>query len=528
MVRGLAYAVLLGVVVLGAWLRWTTPEAVEDLRPRPDALEYEEGARNLAEGRGYYLIFDGGRYPPRYPPGFSVTMVPAMWLGGGRHGAGIWTVQAFAALGLIVAWRLAALTSGVAGALLASVMLAVSPLHVRWSQAVMSDVPAATVVTALAVAALACLRRNAGVRGWAIVGASFGLSALLRPTIVPLVVPVAVALLVDQGLTRSAWRRLAALVAGVGVGLLPTLAYGYHQFGSPFSSGYGYWVVGQFFAWRYVVDEALSGGGQSNLRFYLRELAGLRELYPWPVPILVIGGAILGWRRGGLARALVIVALGMTAVLLALYLPFFWQWNRFLLPAVPLVLAVGALTVAPAAPRLVRFGATLLALAAVAIPATTPRAFDPPDPPLWEIEALRFVSDHVEQDAVLVARSNAVLMSRLFRAGTDRLWLPLGLCDHRADVRRLQRRPYDRWSADDGTWVLAAVGHLDQGRELTGTVRELLRAGRPVYLVPTLDRASPVVRSAHQVLGREFTLQLAAFRPRVFLYRVRERSAAQR
>src|SRR4029453_11554198 len=90
------WAGLVLALVLGAAVRWTLPGRVEDLRPRPDALEYEEAARNLSEGAGYCPVFDGGCYPPRYPSGFSLLLTPAMWLSGGRHGAGIWVVMASA------------------------------------------------------------------------------------------------------------------------------------------------------------------------------------------------------------------------------------------------------------------------------------------------------------------------------------------------------------------------------------------------------------------------------------------------
>src|SRR5262249_48917693 len=70
--RALGWLGLVIALAAGTAVRWTPPGDVEDLRPRPDALEYEEGARNLAAGEGYCLIMDGGCYPPRYPPGFSM------------------------------------------------------------------------------------------------------------------------------------------------------------------------------------------------------------------------------------------------------------------------------------------------------------------------------------------------------------------------------------------------------------------------------------------------------------------------
>ncbi|HJW69352.1 MAG TPA: hypothetical protein VJ829_08345, partial [Candidatus Binatia bacterium] len=142
--RALGWMGLVVALAAGTAVRWTLPGDVEDLRPRPDALEYEEGARNLVAGEGYALVMDGGRYPPRYPPGFSLLIAPAMWLSGGRHGTGIWTVLASALVGIACVWAMGRLVGGPASALAAGLLLALAPLHVRWSRAVMSDVPTAS------------------------------------------------------------------------------------------------------------------------------------------------------------------------------------------------------------------------------------------------------------------------------------------------------------------------------------------------------------------------------------------------
>src|SRR5262249_9173507 len=128
-------AAWLGLVValaVGAAVRWALPGDVEDLKPRPDALEYEEAARNLAAGEGYALILDGGKYPPRSPPGFSLLLVPAMWLSGGQYGTGIWVVLAAALAGIGSVWAIGLVTGGPASAVTAALLLALAPLHVRW------------------------------------------------------------------------------------------------------------------------------------------------------------------------------------------------------------------------------------------------------------------------------------------------------------------------------------------------------------------------------------------------------------
>src|SRR5262249_36247139 len=256
----------LGLVIAlaaGTAVRWTPPGDVEDLRPRPDALEYEEGARNLAAGDGYCLIMDGGRYPPRYPPGFSMLMVPAMWLTAGRHGAGIWTVLASALAGIACVWAIGFLVGGPASAFAGGLLLALAPLHVRWSRAVMSDVPTATVAAGLALGGLLCRRRGAW--AWFALGVAAGLAALLRPTCTLRVLPIAAMLLVEYGAGSAAARRVAALAIGVTVGLLPVASYDLQRFGSPLASGYEYWVAADFLQWKNVLGPPAAGGSESNL-----------------------------------------------------------------------------------------------------------------------------------------------------------------------------------------------------------------------------------------------------------------------
>src|SRR5262249_48864640 len=121
--RTAAWVGLVVALAAGTAVRWTRPADVEDLKPRPDALEYEEAARNIVAGEGYSLILDGGRYPPRYPPGFSMLLVPAVWLSGGTYGVGIWVVLAAALAGIGCVWAVRLLAGGPGSAAAASLPL---------------------------------------------------------------------------------------------------------------------------------------------------------------------------------------------------------------------------------------------------------------------------------------------------------------------------------------------------------------------------------------------------------------------
>jgi len=523
MSRSSAWAGLVLALLLAATVRWTLPTRVEDLRPRPDALEYEEAARNLGAGAGYCLVFDGGCYPPRYPPGFSILLTPGVWLSGGLDGSGIWTVTAFALVGVAAVWAIGLTTGGPASAVAAALLLALSPLHVRWSRAVMPDVPTATVTTILVLGAILAARRPARPPAWLALGLGVGLSALLRTTGLVLAPVLGLAALAPRDGWRPRATRLLALGVGLLVGLLPTITYGIARFGSPLASGYDYWVPGHFFGWSHVTGRPVGGGTEANLPFYVRQLSGWGSLYPWPVAVLAITGTALGCRRPGPARLLTAITALTMAGLLAMHLPFFWQWDRFLLPVLPLVLAVAALAVGRPAPVAVRVAGFVLVALTLGQAYRTPRAFEPPDKPLRDVASLQAIAAGVERNAVLIARSNVFQVSRLFHAGTDRLWLPVGRCDHRQRVRDLGRDPV-RLTGTPQSWVWDVIGVPLGSEDVEGAVTALLRSGRPVYFAPMGANQSPLVGQVTRLLSTRFRLEPVFTTPRTGLWRVREKS----
>ncbi len=525
MPRTLAWTGLVVALIVGAAVRWTPPAEVQDLRPRPDALEYEEAARNLVAGEGYSLVLDGGRYPPRYPPGFSLLLVPSVWLTGGVHGGGIWAVLAAALAGIAAVWGLGLATGGAASAVAASLLLALAPLHVRWSRAVMADVPVATLTTLLALGGVLCLGRGARWPAWGALGVAAGLAALVRSTCTLLAVPLAVAAVAQGGGMRPALRRLVALAGGVAVGLLPVALYGVARFGSPLASGYEYWVPADYFGWAYLTERPAGGGSASNLVFYVTQLAGLGSLYPWPVAVLAAAGLAVGLGRAGPARRLAGLTIGTAVVLLAAYLPFFWQWDRFLLPLLPLVVALAAVPVGRDAPGALRLAGGALVALALAGAWLTPGAFAAPDRPLGEVVALRTIAARVEPNAALIAHGNVVLVERLFHDGTDRLWLPIGRCEHRERIRTLRRTPYAPARVPQN-WLWDVIASPPEGPDVEGAVRLLLAAGRPVYWSPMLAHQAPGVPQVGRQLAARFRLEPIATDTPTGLVRIHEKAGA--
>lgn len=210
-------------------------------QPSPDAQEYADAARHLAAGDGYLTtIYRNEVRAPRYPPGFSATLAPFALAGrypdnvqlGSKLYAMLYLVATLAA-----GWAIAGpLAGGVAVALVGS-----SPFAVRYASLVMSDAFAA----GLTVLVLALVHRPS-TRRMLLAGVLAGALILTRLSSLA-VVP---ALLLCVAGWRSAAALLApdslrwrgAIVAGALVGILALGLQQWASFGSPFTTGYQYWL----------------------------------------------------------------------------------------------------------------------------------------------------------------------------------------------------------------------------------------------------------------------------------------------
>lgn len=508
--RALAAAALGALLLAALALRWTPPADVADLQPWPDALEYEEAARSLYAGRGYLLWIGDEAYPPRYPPGLSLLIAATMPLAGSGAGAGIWVVVASGVAAVAGAYAVGRMAGGRACGLVAALLVASSPLHVQWSRAVMSDVPASAAVVWLAAWALRLLRARSGALAWLLLGVACGLAGTIRYAVWALVpaIGVVVAALGD-GAVRERARPLAALVAGAALGVLPLLWLNAELFGSAWRDGYAYWVGGDLMDARRALA-ARPSGAPSNLRFYGALLLGGGALYPWPAAVLLALGSTVPWwpRRAGaapasLVRALVVVAWLVLASLVLLHLGFLWQWDRFLLPALPLVAAVMALPCARGAPPALRRAGVPLVAATVLLIALRPDRFAPPSEP-EDVPALARIATIAEPDAAVLARSNAFAFARTLRAdGAARVWVPLLPDPHRAAIARLGLAPVAR--APHGTgWLRDPLRLPLTARRVVEVIDGLCREGRAIYLSERLDPR--VLRQLERVLAARFTL----------------------
>ncbi len=266
---------------------------------------------------GYERAREPGWLAPTYSPGLPMLMAVALRLVGPSSVYLVVPLLAGAAVWLTYA--LARRTADDRTALMASALLAFSPMFLFQSLEPMSDVP----VTACWLGAWV-LAASAG--AWAPLGAGLAVSAavLTRPNLVPLsiVVAAAVALYSESG---QRLRRVALFVGAMLPGCLLIAWLNNRLHGSPLRSGYG--PLDELYAWNRFWP---------NLMRYTTWLAQLHT------PAIFIGLAAPFVVRVKGAAVMIAFAIALLFAYLFYFVFDSWPFTRFLLPALPLLFILGS------------------------------------------------------------------------------------------------------------------------------------------------------------------------------------------
>ncbi|MCX6537526.1 MAG: hypothetical protein NT151_01130 [Acidobacteria bacterium] len=284
---------------------------------------------------GYRPALVPGVSVPTYPPGLPLVMAVVVRCFGPN--AVFWVVPLLGALAVWSAYHWARAAVGPVPGAMTAILLAASPVFLFQLFQPMSDVP----VTAWWVTSLALMTRGRFLGA----GLCAGLALLTRPNLTPLglyVVPWVAYEAYVRARTRGAAAR-AVLEFGVpfALALAFVLTLSYTIYGDPFMSGYG--AARDLFGLKNI---------PANLARY--------PVWLWqtqtPFVYLALGAPILAWlahrgRRSDAPNNLpavgrVLWSTGFAAVVVGCYLVYFpfeeWWYLRFLLPALPILLALAA------------------------------------------------------------------------------------------------------------------------------------------------------------------------------------------
>lgn len=273
-----------------------------------DSRAYVEAAESLSDGE--YAAASEPSGTPRYPPGFPMLIAPAVWVwgDGGARAMGI----ASGALLVVAVWALARQLGGDRAAFVAAAIWCASPMVSRFSTDVMSDPAAALFVVGGVLAAA---------RGrWVVAGILLAWSTWVRI--------IHVVFLGGLGRRRKAW--LAAVLVLVPLVVFQLAVYGrlagYDGGQAGFSLGNVLAHTGLTF-----VDRP---SPWANWQFVPGVLFGLSAGLVPMLPVLAAFEARAAWGDPA-------VRLGTWVVVanVVIYLPYYFQAARFLLPAACFVIA---------------------------------------------------------------------------------------------------------------------------------------------------------------------------------------------
>jgi 4-amino-4-deoxy-L-arabinose transferase-like glycosyltransferase len=363
------FAILFGTIFLavmmwsGGWRRGA------ELMPWPDGLEYAASAVNLAKGRGAVLHFGGYTYPSRYTAGYPIILRFFYPLIGHEIHLLCGVTSILGMFSVLYIYILARALFARGTAAMAALLLAFSPVFITYASLVMSDVPTlfVTIFAALMLAtagaddAQSTKRRR--IHAWLVFGLLSGLSTIMRPTNATILVGLALCVVMVP-LEKGDLSVLIKAGIAVAIGFAIPVAWQLHQnainLGSPFASGYSWWVPevygagGKTFSIAYLFGPTMPRNPHGNVIVYATTLLGLDGmlgdpgdsryfLYPFAAAVFAIVGFIAIFRTPGrsAARRLMWFGLGYLAALTALYSFYLFTDVAFILPGA-FVLFIGA------------------------------------------------------------------------------------------------------------------------------------------------------------------------------------------
>lgn len=293
-----------------AWWRWiglsllVVALAVTLSQPigliESDSIVYTEAAESIAQGSYAAASEPGG--VPRYPPGLPLLLAPLTYVAWPDSASALMMAIGAALCGLV--WFSARVLGGWRAASVAAVVWSFSPMLRTTGQFIMSDAPAALLVMA---ALLAVIRGR-----WILAGLAIGGSSVIR---LPHVL-----------FTLASWRR-SYLVSAAAV-LIPLALFQLATYGRLA----GYSGSQAQFAPHYLWGDTLylqitNPSSLPNWQFFPGTLLGMDGHL---VPLLPLAASAELWRRrDSVAR----FALAIVSINLGTYLFYFYQMERFLLPA---------------------------------------------------------------------------------------------------------------------------------------------------------------------------------------------------
>jgi hypothetical protein len=275
------------------------------LGPEPDAVEYFAGARSLADTGRYRIVIGERELPPRYPFGYPL-LIEAVLAALPRAAEITAPFRANQILGLVVlvavfVWE--ALAGRWLAAALSAALIVTLPAFITFARSSVSEIASLAIV--LGTFAGFSVARQRGALAPALIGSALLGVGLWTRLVNALFAPLILLACPTTGRRPVAWIvATTACLLAFSAAAAPLFVYQWRTLGSPFTTGYHYWVPAIF-----------EGHGSFNLSCVAGNIAVLaREItlrndvyrvtnifgtgtYYSPALLVLVVAALLAWLR---------------------------------------------------------------------------------------------------------------------------------------------------------------------------------------------------------------------------------------
>jgi len=541
-----------------------------ELMPWPDGLEYAATAVNLDRGLGPELHFGGYSYPSRYTEGYPLILAAAYPILGRRVEL---LCLATVAMGLVAIVALYILTFRMFGrpsAFAACGLLALSPVFITYSTLVLSDVPtmAITIMTALAFyhaseAEGAPPSSPSWIVSAALCGLLAGFTMMIRPTNATMLIGIAIAMFIVRWRCRLVQLAPVAIAFGVGFAIFPIWQAwtNYRYLGGLTDSGYLFWVpevYGSFsktFNPRFLFGATMPGNPYGNVLSYVLTLTGLDgmlgdpgdpryRMYPFAAAVFAIIGVVIASRSAS-RTVLRVVWFGLTflAVLLGLYLFYFFTEIAFILPATFILFAAAGygivagnramLEVYGRARKTARESAVIAGVVAldlmlaISMLAETAGRVSATPPQSKMVPVLLALRSQIQPDAIVVSNISLQFLE-LYLAKSKTELVGLNAFDPGGQftdyhLARLYVKKAAGWTGPVPPVLFAGPHINDSEARMLG---DAMRSGRPAYLLvtrPEREDYGELLKDELTQLNTSFIVDSIAQSDLIDLYRIKPR-----
>ena len=337
--------VCVAFVLLAAFLIYLPSELGAALTIPPDSSEYSICLANLFEYGRFGFTLNGEWYPSRYAPWFSLLcLMPAYFLSGGDVLCFHWAILAFALALLVVVWKIGALCGLGRLASLPPILLLFMPDFVFYSRVAMTEIPYAALTAILALVFVRFADRSyPSVWSYVGVGMLISWAGMVRSTGFALALPFVGVILTRRLDWGRKFVQTSILASPIAASLLLGLVYNWVVFGNPLRSGYNYWqaVPLDFPSLTFNLENlvhAVEHFMTQPIIWFTMVSVGVSIVYA----LHVLKTKAVSEHKSFLLFE--VFVLSHSAVLLVLYLAYYWVDTRFFLPisicSVPLLFAV--------------------------------------------------------------------------------------------------------------------------------------------------------------------------------------------